>query len=469
MALLVFFFAFFVLYLPHIHYFGDAVDFKTFDNVPSKFYPYPLHGDEWAHLAISEYLSDTGSFPNTNPIIGIPKNNPQSGFHFLLASIFEISKINFLYFYQFLAPFFGGLTALILFSILSSKYNIFAGLYAGLFYPLIHSNVNILGPLFFVPHTFSMLLLAFFLFFYIKDIKSLYILAFIISLIAYPLLSVILTYIMLITMLRHNKNTLGIFFMILASLIITFIFIYGFSLADFLNIIINNADWTGDYAYKYLLQDMLSPIILTLSIPGFFLALKEKDYVLLSLLIPIINILIFQFFNFSLVIPYQRALIYLMFGLVIFAGIGLDFVNKKLLDTKKMFTVIVFIFIFISSFFVLYEVPDERFNLIYLTDKNTIEVFQSFEAKYGKNNLVLTDPLESFTVYPLSKNNLALFPLSNLEHGNFLEAEYFFVTDCNYKSQFVDKYNIEYIITKYYFDCGFEFEKINNYFIYNVY
>jgi hypothetical protein len=74
--------AFFLGYIPHFQY------------------PYPIHIDEWTHLAYARAVAQTGSLTFPDPFTGQttmdPANNGWMGFHVFCAMVQEITGIQWI-------------------------------------------------------------------------------------------------------------------------------------------------------------------------------------------------------------------------------------------------------------------------------------------------------------------------------------------------------------------------------------
>src|SRR4030042_4240339 len=72
--------------------------------IPHQNYPYPLHIDEWGHLAVSEALLKAGSTTFSEPFFGNPVSlsaNLEAGFHLFWGIFHQISGISWLTIFRF--------------------------------------------------------------------------------------------------------------------------------------------------------------------------------------------------------------------------------------------------------------------------------------------------------------------------------------------------------------------------------
>jgi hypothetical protein len=126
--------AFFMAFIPHIGY------------------VYPLHGDEWIHLAQSKAVVEAGSINYPDPFGGKEAtgllSSQEVNYHLLLAMLRQVSGIDWLILFRFGAALVFMLTVLAVY-VLCRKEGY--GLEAAFFTCLIPTTIGLMGPAFMVP------------------------------------------------------------------------------------------------------------------------------------------------------------------------------------------------------------------------------------------------------------------------------------------------------------------------------
>ena len=134
-------------------------------------YPFPLLGDEYAHISLGKYVLEEAVLPFTNPYFAVPfpHINFESGFDLLLAGLFLLTPGDPILFYKFFVLIFFILNSLLLYYLvfLLSK-NYWAALFAVFFFGTIKSEASFLAHQYFLPLTLGVtLLLLTFIFFHL--------------------------------------------------------------------------------------------------------------------------------------------------------------------------------------------------------------------------------------------------------------------------------------------------------------
>src|SRR3989338_2897351 len=85
---------------PHINPYAENI--RIYEK--NVYYPYPMHADEWQHLASVQYMMDHGKIPSVNPNRQDTRHlDLESGFHSFLAALFASMGLDPVLSYQFLA------------------------------------------------------------------------------------------------------------------------------------------------------------------------------------------------------------------------------------------------------------------------------------------------------------------------------------------------------------------------------
>ncbi len=119
-------------------------------------YGYPLHADEWHHLAFANKIIETGHL-FTDPYEGFRVVHEESGFHSFLAGFFLFTGFNPLRDYTFLPALMAMLMGLALFVFIRQiTGSALAGVFGMLFYGLLKSDTGIFGPMVLTPFMFAL-------------------------------------------------------------------------------------------------------------------------------------------------------------------------------------------------------------------------------------------------------------------------------------------------------------------------
>jgi len=187
--------------------------------IPHQNYPYPVHIDEWVHLAYSEAMLQAGSTTITDPFsgqwtIGL-SSNLEAGFHLFWGVFQQISGISWLTIFRYFPSVIFMLTVLSVY-VMARREGF--GWEAALFTCLILTTVGIMGPAFMVPVAMGLLFipLSLFLAFNFRTRWS-YLVLFIFTSLLLPIhaptaigLVIILTPYLLLNLKGDFKHSLGI-------------------------------------------------------------------------------------------------------------------------------------------------------------------------------------------------------------------------------------------------------------------
>jgi hypothetical protein len=432
------------------------------------YYPYPIHGDEWAHLSIAMHLIETESFPNINPYTGTERLNLQSGFHFFLGTLFASTKLDIIYFYQFLAPLFAVLTSLLIYQFVKEyTNNEYSGFFSAIFFLSIKSNINIMGTMFFVPHTFSFFLLISFIYLYYKKQTVLYFLVFLVSLLSYPMLSILLVIIYVLNEVINKNFNYKMLLLPIALMISALIYFKG-DLNWIKNNLIFTPAWTEGNKYLFNILELAPLIVFILGIIGIALLIYIKKYYILLLLIPALNLIIYPLTNYAFFIPYPRSLLYVLIGISVIAGIPLGFGFKNM-NTNALIKNILFFLIIISCFVSYYDMENNRFLRTHYVTEDRLDVLQVVKSEFGENNTIFVSGFDSFLIYPFTKNELIVMPPSTLIYGDRTKLiASFFRGNCETKEKILIENNIDLVILNNRLSCDMNYTKINKYYVYSL-
>lgn len=126
--------------------------------IPHQNYPYPLHVDEWVHMAHSEAMLQAGSTTYIDPFDGQStitlSSNLEAGFHLFWGIFQQLSGISWLTIFRYFPGIIFIITVLSVY-ILAQKDGF--GWEAAFFTALMPTTVGILGPAFLAPLTLGLL------------------------------------------------------------------------------------------------------------------------------------------------------------------------------------------------------------------------------------------------------------------------------------------------------------------------
>jgi len=138
-------------------------------------YDYPIHADEWTHLAQIIYIMDSKSIGFKNPY----KRNLafhldlEIGYHLLFALFFSLTGLDPVLAYMYLPALFFIISSISLFFFVKHfTGKSYPAIFSILFFLAIPSNTNLLGNWFATPLTFSLFMIFLFLIFLDKTIDA---------------------------------------------------------------------------------------------------------------------------------------------------------------------------------------------------------------------------------------------------------------------------------------------------------
>lgn len=484
-------------------------------------YNYPMHLDEYHHIAQSVQIIEKKGFSSTNPYFAEPimHENLEPGFHILLSELFLLTGMDPVQHYGFLPALFASLSAFMLFVLVNKITNNFwTGIFAMLFFASLKSSVNILGINFFTPLTASIPLIYLFLLMLRGalmdgDIKRLFI-SIILStclVIIYPLCGTLIIPIAFLYFLLNpriikefyfktkeifaieklNKDKISYFKTVVLSIIIISVIITVFfyfwryiplsrNKTQIINSLIFREGW-GKVEIKYFLPYLYGVIATILALIGIIISFKQKKYLIFVffVLITVGLTSMFNKFGFTILSPYQRTLYFAMLFLIPLSAIGLSYIIDYLKKLKTHFlsriakeSIIAFlvIIIFVGVFSDSYKLIDER--KLYsrtIIDDEGYKTIKWLEKNYGQHNTVLAPLFISSTIYPISRNYVVSILPGQLGGRNLNASISFFNAGCNEKRKIIEKNQVNLVFSKEKIDCnGLKEVYSNKNFIYEI-
>jgi hypothetical protein len=312
--------------------------------IPHQNYPYPLHVDEWVHLANSQAMLQAGNTSYVEPFYGGATvglgSNLEVGFHLFWGIFQSISGLSWLTIFRYFPAIILMLTVLAVY-VLAKREGF--GWEAAFFTALIPTTVGILGPSFLVPATLGLLFtpLIVFLAFNLSTVWS-YLLIFVLTtfLLAihapsaiYPIL--ILAPYILLNLKDNFKHSLGIALALALPFLVVFPWIFDLLAPTFKGLFTSHPP--TEYVQLPRVIETYGYLPILFSLLGVFLLARRggrKNYgLVLGLLVLLLMLVTFYTFHYGVPIVYERGLLYLMLMMSLVAGVGLAGVKNLTLPT----------------------------------------------------------------------------------------------------------------------------------------
>jgi len=443
---------------------------------------FPLHGDEYVHLAHARDIVESGSIRFINPYF---ENTPfllrlESGFHIFLAIFIFLFKNNTVLIFNILKNLVFVLNTFLIFLLsyyLSKNYKI--GIFSAVFFMLLKSSPDILGNLFLLPINLGLALFLTTMIFFLKykekpspKIMSIFIFFFILLILIYPPAAVLAFIIIFINQLFRIKSkndlknplTITIVSFAIIGLIISLAVksILKLSLSNLINeFFIFHENWTpvaftsSPFSFFGVIASVLALIGLALII---FRKQENNKIILLWFSVGLINLYLFYLLKVSFFIPSTRLIFFFIVIMCILAGYGLNYSIKlaKFVKNKKVRFILIIIFIitiFTLQIISLYQYRENIKGII--LDENKYNVIKFIGENYGKKNVIMADVLTSFAIYPLTGNYVVGLLESNVGSGNRKDQKEFFDSECEKKQEIVERNNVTLVISIKEIKCNF--------------
>ncbi len=302
--------------------------------IPHQNYPYPLHVDEWVHMARSQAMLKAGNTAFIDPFFGQSTitigSNLEASFQLFWAIFQQLSGISWIVIFRYFPSIIFMLTVLSVY-ILAQREGF--GLEAAFFTCLIPSTVGILGPAFLVPVSMGLLFtpLILFLAFNFRTIWS-YLLVFIIIcfLLAIHAPSaicpiIVLTPYILLNLKGNFKHSLGLILIFVIPFLVVFPWIFDLLLPTAKSLLTPTPPTEYVVLPRVIQTYGYLPILFCL-LGTCLLAIRggKKNYgLILGLLALLLMLVAFFTFHYGVPIMYERGLMFMMLMMSIIAGAGL--------------------------------------------------------------------------------------------------------------------------------------------------
>lgn len=415
-------------------------------------YPYPLHVDEWFHIAEAKMIA-TGQ--KTDWYSGKPFNlGMERGWHLTLSSIqllFNLGSRQWVFVPMLIHVIAILATYLFALKLLGKRQAILAAFLTA----IIPSNLTIGGPIFLVPVNLSMIFIPFSLLlaFGLVNIDRK---------IAYVILTISLTYLLY----SHPPSAmallviLGIYLVLLfvgrdpefKILLISVLVSIFLSIPNYIQEVQNKGLESGKFSFWITLEGIpnlygIFPTILFLVGFYFLSQRKKKEFlcIMLSTIFLLINIVLFVNLKVNYLIPYQRIYIPLFVLMNVIASEG--FIKALEIKKKKLGLFIFFILLGIAAYFSIAE--RVKTQLYYLIDQKDFENFLWMRENVGEDQTVILDPWKA-RAFPVvgEKKVYAVMPFGPDEKEmTKVNQTYDFLRDCSNTSFLVEN-NISVVYSR---------------------
>jgi hypothetical protein len=451
-------------------------------------YPYPLHADGWNHLAQARFLSEEHTIRNIDPqrsttITDVQRDlffvfehehySLQKGYHVLLTGLSYVTGLSLLTLAPFLPAILFFITALLVFLFFETIIkDSLAGLFAVVLLAFLPSTSYLLGFWFIVPlNTLLLFLCLSALHSYPFSQKNVLMNIFIviISWFVYPLATLmVLLYLLSAFVFQHKKlvaswwkNPTARWLLVSGAFIVALFFFL------FIDVFMFDASWAHTFMLLPLTSIIAWPIIMLGLLGILLLFWHEKSVAFFSAFVVVSSgllVLLYTFFGFTVLLPYQRLLIIvsyiLIFATAFLLGRLIDllgsFLQKKRYVSKRDVVIIhyalallVLVLISVLSFPTYYS-PTPLGNAVHVNYDADKFALLSFVG--NTTTPILADPFFSQTIYPLTGLKVLSVQGANLG-GGLVDYTDFVGGDCEAKSKLLWESFAKYVISSEELDC----------------
>ncbi len=432
--------------------------------VQNAHYPYPIHGDEWYHIAQSIYIMENGKgFVNPYSFKLPFHMDMEYGYHLFLAAAFMLLGTDPVISYQYFPAAFFAINSLMLF-LFTRRFtgSTNAGIVSVLFFLALPSNVYMTGNWFATPLTFSVSLLLGFMILldrFSEDMRgktlALLILFFACIAMVYPLAALtafILSVFHVAVKLEIYKKKIfreNMFQICAAALAFSAIAVV--LLSDY---VIFSTAWTPAIHSSHL-PLFYGPLPFLAAFLGMVVALKKK--------MPPVLVCwpaMFLVFTMSYVLtghgvlyPFVRSVYYLLLGIVPLASVGLiyavlavrNFMENHIKLSNHYVLSALMLALVLSNFLMVFNYVNNsyeeefHYSIYHIIEDPQYKAMLFIAEEYGQGNNVLADNFMALAVYPISRNHVVALQPGNLGHGKPKLVHDFFDSDCALKREIMGK------------------------------
>ena len=460
-------------------------------------YRYPLHVDEWQHIskAVQITYDEKVSFTDPHFIKSSVKVTHEEGFAVILAVLFDLAGLDIVLYYKFLPALSAILTSLTLYILVKRLTSPTVALTSLFFLASIKSNVNILGFFFYTPlsATFSLMFLtALATVNCITRDDTAWLAAAVILVAAqsliYPLAAMFITLVSLLYSATTPRKTkllckkimvekkYAIIYVVITAAIIIGITLQYESPEKLFETILNRIifpqeeipfDVTYSIIKLYGLNASIAAFIGVL-VTGYYAARyhgrkqnRGQKILIYWLLLAYLGIFMYHKKDYTIILPYHRALYFGMLGMAPLSAIGAIWTVKtvwRVFRLPQLFFPILVVVVLspvLWDSFNDYYVPPSDVGFYHVIEDADYEVLAWFGGEYGGGFNFLAPYWTSVAVYPVTLNHVPITIVAVYGGGSKDELDSFFNGDCDTKQKLTIYNNIDYVLSKKEFDCTF--------------
>lgn len=378
--------------------------------------------------------------------------NLEPGFHVILSLFSKFTPFDLILSWKYLPALFAALTAFTLYLFVKKvTKHYWISIFTIFFLAGLKSNINVLGLWFFTPLTMALPLLFLTLYLSLisleKQNRNYYILLTVlyILLAAIHPLSALFSLMILFTYLAihwkiYKTQWKNLTLLLIPPLIMLLVFLIAdwkgaiSSYAFIQNFFIFKKGW-GKFEYLYQIPAFYGILSTLFAFVGIFVAVRTQYQRILLPGVFIAAALTFLFAqkSFSIFIPYQRALYFLLLSLTPLSAIGL-LTTARYFTQKNMKTLAGILLILALAFhYYHYATPAEEFKLYHLLTPKDYQALQAIQGLFdNKQNVTfLASPLFSATIYPVIKQPVLLLTPGAVEGRLIPQLENFPAQNCS--------------------------------------
>lgn len=313
--------------------------------IPNLSYQYPVHVDEWEHLARSKAMLEAGDTSFIDPFLGQSmfglSSNLEAGFHLFWGVFHQLSGIPWLVIFRFFPSIIFMITVLSVYTLARREG---FGWEAAFITCLIPTTVGIMGPAFLVPVATGLLFIPLILFlaFNFRTVSA-YLLIFIFVCFLLSIhapsaicLIIVLSPYVLLNLKGNLKSTLGLGLALIAPFIIVVPLLFDLLMTTAESLFV--AQYPREFVQLPQVVQGYGYLPLALCLWGTsLLATKggKKNYgLVLGLLVLLLMLVTFYRFHYGVPLLYERGLLYVMLMAGIVAGAGLIGLKNLRLPAK---------------------------------------------------------------------------------------------------------------------------------------
>ncbi|MFH1834928.1 MAG: hypothetical protein ABH851_01930 [Methanobacteriota archaeon] len=464
-------------------------------------YGYPFHVDEWQHIAKTAQTINHETVLLIEPYLKKPqlKVTHEEGFHVFLSVLFNTTGLNTVTYYKFLAGLSAAFTAFTLYVFMKKMTSTETALTSILFLATIKSNVNILGFWFYTPFTATLPLIYLYALSIVNAVSrqntgwliNAGALASVQALIYPPsfLFTISFSLLYLFTRPRRtlkltrlvlkDKSSI-IFFTVLTIALISFTLSQSGSTQKLYKTLSERMVFPQSripYDVTYSLVKLYGLGASAAAFLGLATVISDRRLriLLFWIFIPYAVIFMYHKTDYTLMLPYARALYLGMLGMAPLSAIGVFSIVrliKRLLPGGQMMTLTLFIVVLtlmLAESFREYESPRQDVGLYKWISDSDYEALYWLGENYGGGHVVISPLTKSVAVYPVSGDYVVAVVSAVVGAGPTKTIELFYDGTCDLKGEIINKHDVEFVLSDTRINCVF-LEEIYSRgdFIYNV-